>query len=58
MLGNPGCSGFEMMDNLENLRVRILYSQNIPIDFQGEIILKWISTDFLRRYENVSAGSP
>ena len=58
MLGNPGCSGFEMMDNLENLRVRILYSQNIPIDFQGEIILKWISTDFLRMYENVSAGSP
>lgn len=36
MLGNPGCSGFEMMDNLENLRVRILYSQNIPIDFQEE----------------------
>ena len=37
---------------------RSLYSKNIFIDFQGEKQLKWISTDFLRMFENVFAGSP
>ena len=58
MLGNPGFSGFEMTENLENLRTRILYSKNITIDFQGETHLKIISADFLEMSVNVSAESP
>jgi len=37
---------------------RSLYSRNIFIDFDGEKQLKWISTDFLRMFENVFAVSP
>ena len=47
-----------MTENLENLRTRILYSKNITIDFQGEIHLKIIFTDFLEMSVDVSAESP
>lgn len=43
-----GFEGFKTLDNLKNLTLIILYSKNILIDFQGETILKTISTDFLR----------
>ena len=49
---------FEMMENLDNPENLILYSENIPIDFQGETILQRISTDFLRMSVNVSVERP
>ena len=42
----------------EDRRNRSLYSENIFIDFQGEMVLQRISADFLRMSENVFAGSP
>lgn len=54
MLGYPGFSGFEMMENLEFL---ILFLKKITIDFQDETLLKIIPTDFLRMSVNVSVGN-
>ena len=42
----------------ENRRNRSLYSKNIFIDFQKEMVLQRISADFLRMSENVFAESP
>ena len=42
----------------EDRRNRSLYSENIFIDFQGEMVLQRISADFLRMSENVFAESP
>ena len=58
ILDFPVFPDFEMMENLDNPENLILYSENIPIDFQGETILQRISTDFLRMSVNVSAERP
>ncbi len=51
-----GYCGFIEFQNRKNRRNLILYSKNIPIDFQGESILQRISTDFLRLFVNVFVG--
>ena len=53
--GFSGYQGFENRNNRRNRRNCTLYSKNIPIDFQGKRVLKWISTDFwemsVKKYE-------
>ena len=48
----------ESANNAENVKNATLCDEGWSIDFQGERILKWISADFLRMLENVSAGNP
>ena len=56
--GFCGYQGFENRNNRRNRRNCTLYSKNIFIDFQGEMVLQRISADFLRMSENVFAESP
>ena len=56
MCGYCGFCGFIEFQNRKNRRNLILYSKNIPFDFQGESILQKISTDFLRLFVNMFVG--